>query len=220
MRMKYINLVGQKFNRLLVLEKTHRNNKVYWKCLCNCGNITFVTSADLKRGTTKSCGCYNRDRIAKLQAVHNQAHTRLYSVWKDIRRRCYTTTDKSYSRYGGRGIRVCDEWRACFIPFRDWAFANGYDTNAEYGKCTLDRIDTNGDYCPENCRWVTLREQANNRRNNILLTYNNKTETMSNWAKIVGLPYNCLFHRIHDLHWTVDKALTTPLRITKLTPKI
>ena len=222
--MKSVDLAGQRFTRLLVLEQAPRKNgRVQWKCRCDCGKITCVDTRDLLRGTTKSCGCYNRDRIAKLQAVHGQAHSRLYSVWKDIRRRCNNNKHKDYCRYGALGVHVCEEWNKSFIPFYEWSMSHGYDPNAEYGKCTIDRMDPNGDYSPENCRWVTLREQANNRRNTLYLTYNGVTDTMSNWAKNVGAKYGvtylCLFDRIHDRGWSIEKALTTPPRSGKRKPK-
>ena len=208
-----IDLTNKKFNRLLVVRQApHKNNKVMWECLCDCGNTVYVTSHSLIAATTKSCGCYTKDRIKDKNTIHGQAKTKLYSVWKNIRRRCYNTNDKSYNRYGGRGIGVCEEWKDSFQSFYDWAYANGYDNNAKYGECTLDRIDTNGDYCPANCRWVSLKEQANNRQSNVLITYNGKTDTMSNWAREIEIEYTCLFSRIHDLHWSIEKALTTPSR--------
>lgn len=207
-------ILNKKFGRLLVVRKVKDNTALY-ECVCDCGKTVFAYENSLKSGNVKSCGCYKLDLIKNLQLKHNMAHTRLYNVWKDIKKRCYNPKTRSYANYGAKGITVCEEWKNDFVAFHDWAYANGYDENAEYGTCTIDRIDVNGNYCPENCRWVTLKAQANNRRNNVFITYNGKTDTMSNWAHELGISYNCIFKRIHDLHWSVEKAFTTPQRITK-----
>lgn len=208
------NIVNQKFNRLLVVRKAHENGALY-ECVCDCGKTVYAYANSIISGNIKSCGCYRLEKIRNLQLKHDMAHTRLYNVWKDLKKRCYNPNCKSYKNYGAKGIKVCKEWKDNFTAFHDWAFDNGYDKNASYGQCTIDRIDTNGDYCPENCRWVSLKEQANNRNNNFLITYNGETDTMSNWATKVGISYNCIFKRINELHWSTEKAFTTPQRVTK-----
>lgn len=208
------NIINKKFNRLLIVRKVYEDKQLY-ECLCDCGKTVYAYKNSIISGNVKSCGCYRLDKIRNLQLKHDKAHTRLYNVWKDMKKRCYNPNSHSYKNYGAKGIKVCDEWKDNFIAFHDWSFANGYDENAEFGKCTIDRINVGGDYSPENCHWVSLKEQANNRTNSSQITFNGKTDTMSNWAREVGIPYTCLFHRLHDLHWSVEKALTTPQRITK-----
>lgn len=203
------DLINKKFNRLLVIRKV-ADKKTLLECLCDCGKTVYTYPKDLISGNVKSCGCYRLDRIKKLQSKHNMAHTRLYGIWKGLRQRCDFSWGKSYDRYGGRGIKVCDEWDNDFTAFYDWAISNGYDENAPFGQCTIDRIDTNKDYCPENCRWVTLKEQANNRTNTLFYTYNNETHSLADWARIINIDYQTLYTRIHKKHWDIERALTTP----------
>lgn len=166
---KFIDLTGQRFGRLVAVRVVGQDNngRARWLCHCDCGNNTEVASKELRRGTTVSCGCYSREnsgkRISAFNYRHGERNTRLYGVWTGMRYRCNCPTCKSYANYGGRGISVCDEW-STFPPFRDWAMANGYDPDAPKGKCTLDRIDADGNYEPSNCRWVDSKVQNNNRR--------------------------------------------------------
>lgn len=212
-RMKAKDLTNQKFGRLLVIKQAPRKNgRIMWECLCECGKTVIVETGGLTRPQhpTISCGCYTKDRMRQRNTVHGQARTKLYYVWKNIRKRCYNIKDKSYDRYGGRGIEVCEEWKKSFQSFYNWAHANGYNENAKYGECTLDRIDVNGNYCPENCRWVSFHKQANNRTNTQFILFNGESHSLSDWAKIVNIDYQCLYSRIHDNHWDIEKALTTP----------
>ena len=159
--MKRLNLIGQCFGRLTVIEKGEETSsgQSMWICKCECGKKTKpIFGANLTRGHTKSCGC--------LRTKHNKHNTRLYEVWRGMKKRCYCTSDQAYKNYGGRGISVCEEWRDNFQAFYGWAMANGYNPSAKQGECTLDRIDVNGNYEPSNCRWVTMKVQQNNRRNN------------------------------------------------------
>jgi hypothetical protein len=136
----------------------------------------------------------------------NGSRTRLYVIWCNMIERCYNPHFQAFSNYGGRGIRVCDEWRNCFLAFREWAMTNGYDN-----KLTLDRIDNNGNYEPSNCKWSTVREQSNNRRTNRLITYRGETKTMIQWAETIGIPYDTFKRRLY-YGWSVDKAIETPVR--------
>lgn len=135
---------------------------------------------------------------------HGMVGTRIYNIWKDMKRRCYCKTRKDYSRYGGRGITICDEWLHDFQAFFDWAMVNGYKDDL-----TIDRIDSNKGYSPDNCRWATIKEQDNNKRNNRLLTYNGKTQTVTQWAEDLNINESTLRSRI-DRGLTDEQVLTTP----------
>lgn len=152
---------GRRYGRLVVVEYVYKGK---WLCKCDCGNETVVPSVNLANGHTKSCGCLNRDVSIAINTKHGGKGTRLYAVWKSMKSRCYNKNERAYSLYGGRGILVCDEWLDDFATFRNWAMENGYDPNAPRGKCTIDRINVNGNYEPSNCRFVDMKTQARNRR--------------------------------------------------------
>ena len=208
------NLVGMKFGRLTVMDRESPKSKKakgLWVCKCECGNVIKVNTSDLKSGNTTSCGCKRKETLRQLRTKHGESNTRLYNVWSDMKKRCYNTKNVDYKNYGGRGITVCDEWMD-FQNFYEWAIANGYDETAPRGQCTIDRIDVDGCYEPENCRWVDRYIQMNNKRNNRILTYNGESHTLAEWCEIVNIPYNCLKSRLNKLHWSVEKTLTTPTR--------
>lgn len=161
-------MTGQKFNRLLVLRRSERNTnggKPLWVCQCDCGNITEVGGYALKSGGTKSCGCWDRECSRDRVTTHGLSKTRLYKIWCGMKERCYNPNNKRYHDYGGRGIRVCDEWLHDFMAFHDWAFENGYDENAPYGQCTIERANNDEGYYPFNCVWTTIAQQNRNKRN-------------------------------------------------------
>lgn len=151
---------GMRFGRLVVTEYA---GNAFWKCKCDCGNEIVVKGAQLDNGHTKSCGCYHRDQVSKAATTHGASKDRLYTVWQGMKGRCYDSSRANYKNYGGRGITICDEWLHDFAAFRDWAMANGYDPDAPHGKCTIDRIDVDGNYEPSNCRWVDMKVQSNNK---------------------------------------------------------
>lgn len=163
----FIDLSGCRFGHLLVLTKSDHVSKEgchLWVCRCDCGKLTTVKSGNLRSGHTISCGCYMKRRISETQSTHRDSHKRLYNVWSNMKSRCYNPKSTFYKDYGGRGITVCDEWKYDYSTFRDWAFRNGYDSEAARGVCTIDRINVDGNYCPENCRFVSMKVQRHNRR--------------------------------------------------------
>lgn len=133
-----------------------------------------------------------------------KGNKRLYDIYTTMKQRCYNKNHKKYKHYGGRGIKVCSEWLESYSNFYEWAINNGYSDNL-----TLDRIDTNGNYEPNNCRWATQKEQQNNKRTNTNITYNGETHNLKQWAEIKGINYKALWKRLHD-GWSVERALTTP----------
>lgn len=201
--LKSPDLTGKKFNRLTVIKKDgqYKSGNFKWLCLCDCGNYTHATSSQLKTGDIKSCGCYIAENTAKRNTRHNGFGTRLYEIWRQMHRRCYGKNTKAYKDYGGRGITVCEEWKE-FEPFRKWAMSHGYHEDL-----TIDRIDVNGNYEPSNCRWATVKQQANNRRSCHIVKYNGIEHTISEWADIYGVNQMKLWDRLNRNNWSLESAL-------------
>ena len=174
---KPIDISGMKFGRLTALYPIDDDRKdTYWLCECECGNTIEVPSGSLRNGNTRSCGCLHKDFMIHMDRtkIHHTKHggsydengnmERLYGVWYGMKSRCYCENHSAYKYYGARGIEICDEWHYDYGAFRDWALSHGYDPNAEKGKCTIDRIDNDGNYEPDNCRFVSMSEQNSNKR--------------------------------------------------------
>ena len=195
------DLTGQRFGRLTVLFRHgYSGLAITWECQCDCGNTKVVVGNSLLRGKTQSCGCLHREQLVERNSSHNLVGTRIYNIYSNMRERCYCQSNPQYKNYGGRGIRICSDWLNDFKAFYDWAMANGYRDDL-----SIDRVDNNGNYCPENCRWADAKTQANNTRRNRLLTINGITMTLSEWADKTGISASCISRRIshgwpeHDL---------------------
>lgn len=195
-------LIGKKFNMLTpYMFGGITNKKTRWWCKCDCGNIVLVYATNLVNGHSKSCGCLHLKSLGL-------SKSRIYSIYTGMVNRCYNPNSKEYKNYGGRGISVCEKWlgeNGSYL-FYLWATRHGYKENL-----SIDRIDNNKGYSPDNCRWATLIEQANNKRNNIKLTYNGETKTVKEWSRIVGLKYPTLMNRVKS-GWCPEKALFSPLK--------
>ena len=205
------NLKGQKFSYLTVVKEvgSNKNGRTIWLCRCDCGNYHETLGKYLLDGSTTSCGCRRAKILSdttKRQTTHNKSNTRLYRIWAAMRKRCRNINDSEYKNYGERGISICSEWDN-FTTFYEWAMANGYADNL-----TIDRINNDGNYEPNNCRWVSYKVQANNTRANHYITYNDETLTLQEWAEKVGISEKTLISRINRYHWSIEKALETPVR--------
>lgn len=201
---KFQDLKGLRFG-MLVVEEREKNGKygdAMWLCLCDCGNKVVVRAGDLRRGSTQSCGCLQRRLSSERKTKHGLSKTRLHRIWSKMLERCYNAKHKHYHRYGGRGIAICDEWRDDFKAFYAWAMSHGYSDNL-----TIDRIDNDGNYTPQNCRWVTLREQQNNKGNNHLVTMNGKTQNVTQWCNELGVNRTYVYKRLKK-GWSAEKAFS------------
>lgn len=191
---KPINLTGRKFGKLTVLYKIHNtNNHVFWLCVCDCGNLTEVRTDALRKGDTKSCGC--------LTCKHGKCTTKLYKVWLSMKQRCTNPKNKAYKNYGGRGIAVCSEWLHDFTNFYNWAMNNGYKEGL-----SIDRVDNNGNYSPNNCRWANRKTQQRNRRDCIYYIINGEKHCLKEWCNILNLKYSTVKARLH-YGWDIERAL-------------
>lgn len=198
-RLRAKDLTGLRFSRLTVIKRADgARGRVRWECLCDCGNTVIVPAAYLTAGNTKSCGCLNRD--SKPNKTHGMSDTRLYGIWSGMLGRCLEKNNPSYLNYGARGVSVCESWRT-FENFCSWAMLNGYADDL-----TIDRIDNNGGYCPENCRWATKKMQAVNRRTSVFI----RGKCLKEWAESVGIPYKTLYYRVRH-GWDFDRAISEPV---------
>lgn len=214
---KIADLTAQVFTRLTILGLAeYRKSRAYWWCECICGTFRKICTGSLTSGNTKSCGCYVKDfphgryNLPETQTLQSYS-VKLKATWNAIRLRCFNPKTLQYKDYGGRGITMCDRWR--------YSFDNFITDMGEppTPKHSIERLDVNGNYTPENCTWADAFTQANNTRFNHKLTFNNKTQTLAQWTREYNLPRGLLGIRINVLHWTPEKAITTAVRGKALT---
>lgn len=186
---------GKRYGRLTVIEQApvpehvKEKRQAFWRCRCDCGNIVVTNGSNLRRGDTVSCGCYNRSKASR--RTHGRHDSPEYTIWAKIKSRCCNPRSTHYRYYGGRGITMCVEWRDSFATF--YAYV-GPRPSPQY---TIDRIDVNGNYEPGNVRWATRKQQANNRRNNVRLTYRGKTQLLAEWADELEIPLTTILNRYY-----------------------
>lgn len=197
------DLSGQRFGRWTAVRAVPGKQKwsIMWECRCDCGTVKPVNPKSLKNGESRSCGCYRRTFSAQKATTHGKFGTPTYRTWAGMWTRCTNQNERCYPRYGGRGISVCDRWKS---------FENFYADMGEKPKgLTLDRIDSNGDYEPSNCRWASIRTQANNTRRNHRIAFDGKTLTAAQWSRVTGIGAGTILHRIRS-GWSPRRALTDP----------
>lgn len=199
---KIIDLTGKKFNRLTAVRLSHRDNsgRAWWIFRCECGKEKAILGANASGGYIKSCGCLRHEVCKSRVGVHRMSRSKIYAVWHSMKNRCLNSKDRYFQIYGGRGIKVCEEW-LLFETFAEWASTHGYKDGL-----TLDRVDNNGEYKPDNCRWATWVEQANNKSNNVILTYEGETMTLKRWAERYDVNYYNLKYRLRA-GWSARDAL-------------
>ena len=174
-----------------------------WLCQCDCGNQNTVVTSEIKKGTTKSCGCSSKKIRAESRKTHGMTNHPLYAIWKNIHSRCYNKKDRAYPDYGGRGIRVCKRWHNIHNFIADMVIRPD--------RKSLDRINNDGDYKPSNCQWATPTQQQRNTRRNRMIAYKGKQKPLSEWSEITGINYSTLKGRL-DTGWSLERAFNEPTR--------
>lgn len=201
-----VDLINRRFGSLVVKERLKMNShrEMEWLCVCDCGKEHITTSNRLTHGQTTCCRECVKTKISVANTKHGTKPIELWHCYTNMKTRCYNEKYSLYHRYGGRGIKVCDEWLNSFEKFREWAFENGWSKDL-----TLDRIDNDGNYEPNNCKWSTIQEQSNNRHTNRILTLNGVSDTMANWSRKLNIPYHIIQSRLYR-GWEEEKILSTP----------
>jgi hypothetical protein len=192
-----IDISGQKFGRYTVLKfHSTKNRKSYFTCECECGTIKEVRSDQLKSGTTQSCGCYIKEKLKeerpyRIKHGKKAKETRLYNIWQGMRSRCNSETNPAYPKYGGRGIKVYENWLNDFQNFYDWAMENSYQENL-----SIERLNNDGNYEPSNCKWATSKEQNNNKSNNVVIEIDGEKKNLIEWSKSTGVHRSTIYRRL------------------------
>lgn len=205
---KRVDLTGQTINGVRVIDLAYigsgKSKKAYWNCVCYCGKEFVVESDKLRSGHTRSCGCLKAKSFGDRKRTHGDTGRRLYRIWKGMRDRCNNSNSKRFKDYGGRGISICNEWDD-YRKFKSWAINNGYSDDL-----SIERIDVNGNYCPENCKWIPLSEQCLNKQDTIWLEYRGERKQLKVWCKELGLDYAKVAQRLKPMGWSVERAFETP----------
>lgn len=184
------DIIGNRYGMITVVEYAGIiNNKSYYKCMCDCGKEHLASRQHLRFGDVKSCGC---NRYGHGRRTHGMTNSKIFKVWQGIKKRCTNKNDPCYQKYGAKGIEICPEWEHDFMAFYNWAMENGYKEGL-----TIDRKDYRGNYCPENCRWVDLYEQANNKSNNIRITIDGVEKTLPQWCREYNVPYKKIYRYLY-----------------------
>lgn len=212
-------IIGKRFGKWIVKEELGKDKKhgVVVKCICDCGNEKNILLYQLRTGRSKSCGCIKKENAKKLFSTHGLSKTQIFRVWLGIKKRTDHNSKWCVGNYKKFGIKMCDEWKNDFKAFYDWSIENGYKEEKlpnGMNKWTIDRIDNRGDYCPENCRWATNKEQMNNQTTNRMITYKGKTQTLSQWCDELGLRYSPICQRLF-WGWSVERAFTEKVGRTR-----
>jgi hypothetical protein len=214
MKQEEINsLIGKTFNRLTVLGVAGKDKRgaTLFLCKCSCGQTTTALAYKLRSGEKKSCGCLSKEMAKKRLTKHGECGTRLHVLWKSVKSRCYNKNNLNYKNYGGRGIKMYEEWKSNFTSFRDFMLSIGYDETLPTGEQTIERIDVNGDYEPNNCKLISKREQNYNKRNNHYVTYKGETKTVSELAEEYGIDVDIILNRINHFGYTIEEAIERPI---------
>lgn len=204
------DLTNRRFGRLIAIQQVEndKHNHQQWKCLCDCGRTKVVLKNSLTSGRTRSCGCLYKETRTTASATHGQSKTRLFAIWASMIERCVNANGHDWKYYGGRGIKVCDEWQT-FEPFSRWASDNGYSDNL-----TIDRIDVNGDYEPSNCRWADWQTQMNNTTRNHFIAANGEKHTLAEWSRITGISMSTILYRV-KAGWKPEDIINTGKHIIR-----
>lgn len=198
-----MNYIGVQYNYLTVLKLDERDNnwKMRFICKCDCGNVKSYDAYSVKSGSTKSCGCKKSSFCKEANVRHGMSKTRLFKTWCSMKRRCYGKSSDTYKYYGKRGINVCEDWMI-FENFMNWAFKSGYSDNL-----TIERLDVNGNYCPENCTWIERALQQKNKRSNVIIEYNGETKILKDWCTELNIDYKTASGRLKS-GWDIERTFS------------
>lgn len=200
------DIIGRRYGHLVVLAlDSCRAGHKYFLCQCDCGKQKAISMSHLRTGSSHSCGCGVVESTIRRNTTHNDSKTRLYRIWSEMKRRCLKPSSAAYRYYGGRGIKLSADWLD-YTSFQEWSLSHGYTDSL-----TIERIDVNGDYCPENCKWITKEEQARNKTNNRRITINGETRLVTDWLKDASVSSTQVYYRLKH-GWSIEDALFLPDR--------